>query len=96
MTPRGLFLGFHRNTMASPTAIVEVLAETENEITFRSHRSYLPYFGERGIWYGVTIEEFEKVGMISSKAIAEHGGLQIEEKIDGMWQVFTVSKKADK
>ena len=92
MTPRGLFNGIHRNIMTSPIAIVEVMAATENEITFRSHRSYLPYFGEKGIWHGVTVEEFEKVGMISAKAIAEHGGLQIEEKIDGMWRVTTITK----
>jgi hypothetical protein len=34
--------------------------------------------------------------MMIDKAIAEHGGLQIEEKIDGMWWVMTVRKKADK
>jgi hypothetical protein len=96
MTPRGLFLGFHRNIMASPTAIVEILAATENELTFRSHRDYLRLFGDRGISYGVTVQEYEQVGMMIDKAIAEHGGLQIEEKIDGMWWVMTVRKKADK
>ena len=96
MTPRGLFLGFHRNGMASPTAIIEVVAETENGITFRTHRDYLRYFGERGIWYGVTVEEYDQVGRIMSKAIAEHGGLQIEDNIDGMWRIITVSKKPAK
>jgi hypothetical protein len=93
MTPQGYFLGFHRNAMTWPTAVVEVTAETENEVTFRSFRAYVPYFGEKGILYGVTIGEYEKIGMIVNKAIAEHGGLQIEEKIDGMWWVTTVSKK---
>ncbi len=96
MTPRGLFLGFHRNIMASPTAIVEVLAATENEITFRSHRDYLRIFGDRGISYGVTVQEYEQASMIIDKAIAEHGGLKIEEKIDGMWWIITISKKTDK
>lgn len=93
MTPQGLFLGFHRNIMVNPRAIVEVTAATENEITFRSHRAYVPYFGEKGISYGVTVQEFEKVGMIINKAIADHAGVQIEEKIDGMWTIFTFSKK---
>jgi hypothetical protein len=93
MTPQDLFNGFHRNIMAAPTAIVEVTAATKDEITFRTHRTYLQYFGDKGISYGVTVAEFEKVRMVINKAIAEHGGLQIEEKIDGMWWITTVSKK---
>ena len=96
MTPQFLFMGFHRNYMTAPTAIMEITAATENDITFRMNRYYLQYFGDAGISYGVTVQEFEKVGMLINKAIAEHGGLQMEQKIDGMWWITTVSKKVGK
>ncbi len=96
LTPQGLFNGFHRNFMTAPTGIMEVTATTANEITFRANRPYLPYFGDKGIWYGVTLQEFEKVGMMIDQAIAARGGLEMEEKIEGMWWITTVRKKAAK
>lgn len=94
MTPQRLATGFHRNLMCDPAAIVEVVAATENQISFRLNRYYLPYFGDQGAWYGVTVPEAEKVWMMINQAIAARGGLELEEKIEDQWWITTVRKKA--
>jgi hypothetical protein len=96
MSLQAFFNACHRNFMTNPTGIMEATAATENELTWRANRPYLPSFGDKGIWYGVTLQEYEKVNMIVGKAIADWIGLEIEDKIDGMWWITTVRKKAAK
>jgi hypothetical protein len=92
-TPRMLLNGLYWNFVCDPQGTLEVLSASENEITFRGNRPYLAVFGDMRISYGVTVEEYEKVGMIIDKAIAEWMGLAIEEKIEGPWWITTIRKK---
>lgn len=94
MTPQSLATGVQRNLMSDPAAIVELVAATDNQVSFRYNRYYLPYFGEQGAWYGVTVREAEKVWMIIDQAIAARGGLELEEKIEDQWWIVTARRKA--
>ena len=92
MTPQGRVLGGHRNFMTQPNAIMEIVAASGNEITTRANRPYLARFGDQGIWYGVTVQEAEKVWMMTGKAIAARASLEVEDKIEGPWWISTVRK----
>ena len=88
-----LIQGTHRNALALNSDL-EILSESEKSITARLARSWLKYFGEDRLIYGVSVEEYETWLKEANLAIAEYLGLEWKQKIDGDWIVITVTEKS--
>ena len=88
-----LIQGTHRNALATNSHL-EILSESKESITARLARSWMKYFGEDRLLYGVTVEEYEIWLKEVLVAIAEYLGLEWKQKVDGDWIVITVTEKS--
>ncbi len=88
-----LIQGTHRNALALNSHI-EILSESKQSITARLARSWIKYFGEDRLIYGVSVEEYEVWLKEAHLAIAEYLGLEWKQKVDGDWIVITVTEKS--
>jgi hypothetical protein len=82
-----------RNFLSWPGMEVEVLSQTETSVTARVNRPWIAYFGDTGTWYGVTLEEFERLNSMFMGRIANYHGLAFEERRDGERLVLTFSRR---
>jgi hypothetical protein len=91
--PFEVMRGMRRNFMSWPGTEIEVLNQTETAVTARMNRPWTPYFGAAGTWYGITLEEFERVNSMFMQRVADHHGLAFEERRDGESWVLTFSRR---
>lgn len=81
--PAQVMRGMRRNWLSFHSGKVEVLELTDDMARARFNRaSYLEYFGEDGVSYGVTVDEYEMVFDIFNRRIADYHGLVYEGQID--------------
>jgi hypothetical protein len=91
--PVEVMRGMRRNFLSWPTMEVEVLSQTETSVTARVNRPWAAYFGDSGSWYGVSLEEYERVNSMFMRRIADYHGLTFEERRDGDGLVLTFSRR---
>lgn len=91
--PFEVMRGMRRNFLINPAAEFEILAQTENSVSARFNRPYVTYFGESGTWYGVTLEEYERLNSMFFQRIAEYHGLAFDERREGERWVITFSRR---
>jgi hypothetical protein len=91
--PLEVMRGMRRNFLSWPGMEVEVLSQTETSVTARVNRPWIAYFGDTGTWYGVTLEEFERLNSMFMGRIANYHGLAFEERRDGERLVLTFSRR---
>ena len=77
--------GMNRNYLMFTGSEFEIVDQSEAFVTARSNRPWVRYFGEDGVWYGVTLEEYETVFKMFNAAVAEHLGLGYEEWEEDGW-----------
>lgn len=88
--PVRVMRGMHRNWVSWHGGEVEVVELSDDVATARFNRTgYLEVFGEDGMLYGVSVEEFERVNELFARGIADHHGLEYEQSIDGDHVVMT-------
>jgi hypothetical protein len=91
--PFEVMRGMRRNVMSWPGMEVEVLSQTETAVTARMNRPWTAYFGDSGTWYGITLEEFERLNSMFMQRVADYHGLAFEERRDGESWVLTFSRR---
>ena len=92
-TPMRLLRGMYRNWMSSPAQTCEVLDAGETMVRARCNRPYLAYFGEDGVSYGVTLEQYEQFGTGFASGIAEAHGMDWSQRVDGDDLLITIRKR---
>lgn len=92
-TPAQVVMGMRRNFLAWPDGTFEILGETETAVTARFNRPWTAYFGESGTWYGVSLEEYERINSMFYRRIADYHGLAYEERREGDSWVITYSRR---
>ena len=92
-TPMKLLRGMYRNWMSHPGQTCEVLEAGEARVRARCSRPYVSYFGENGVAYGVTLQEYELAGVGFASGIAEAHGMMWEQEVDGDDLVITIRKR---
>jgi hypothetical protein len=90
--PVEVMRGMRRNLLSWPGAEFEILSQTERAVSGRVNRHWAAYFGDTGTWYGVTLEEFERLNSMFMRRIAEYHGLRYEERREGEHLVLTYSR----
>jgi hypothetical protein len=91
--PFEVMRGMRRNFLSWPGMEVEVLSQSEAAVTARVNRPWTPYFGATGTWYGVTLEDYDRLSSMFMQRIADYHGLAFEERRDGEWQILTFSRR---
>lgn len=92
--PLQVMRGMRRNLLAWPGSEFEILSQDENSVTARANRPWVAYFGDDRLWYGVTVDEFERLNAIFMRRIAEYHGLEFREQRDGDWWVLTFARRS--
>jgi len=85
--------GMNRNYMMFFGSEFELVEQSETAVSARSNRPWTRYFGEDGVWYGVTIEEYEKTFQIFNKGLADYLGLGYREWTEDGWSYMEFSLK---
>jgi hypothetical protein len=83
----------HRNLALWPDCELEIVEQSEASVTVRSNQPWAVYFGEDEVWYGVTLDEWEKTFKVFNARLADHLGLGYEDWVeDGWWYMkFTLT-----
>ena len=81
----GVIGGMNRNFLLYTESEFELVDQSETSVTARSNRPWVRYFGEDEMWYGVTLEEFEKTFQVFNSGLAEYLGLGYEEWVEDDW-----------
>ncbi len=81
----GIVRGMHRNYSLWPNCEFELVEQSEESVTARVNRPWAGYFGEDEIWYGVTLEEYEKSFQVFNSRLSEYLGLGYEEWVEDGW-----------
>ena len=85
--------GMVRNYHIWPNMEIEILTESDSEVTGRMNVPYAPFFGEDGEAYGVTLQEFQAVLFGTNEGIAHYLGFDMTHEVDGDWIQFRVSAR---
>ena len=91
--PFEVMRGMRRNFLSWPAIEIEVLSQSETSVSARVTRPWTAYFGESGTWYGVTLEEYERLNSMFMRHIADYHGLAFEERRDGERLILTFSRR---
>ena len=92
--PMRVFRGMRRNFLAEPNSKVELLDSLENKVIGRFNRSYVSRrFKDNASFYGITLDEYEGWLRGFHRGVCEYLHLKYEDKIEGEWVIFTISKK---
>ena len=92
-TPIRLFRGMYRNWMSHPEQRCELLEATESLVRAQCNRPYLSYFGDDGVAYGVTVQDFEESGVGFASGIAEAHDMVWTQENRGATHVITIRKR---
>ena len=85
--------GMHRNFSLWPDCEFEIVEQSETFVTVRGNRPWAQYFGEDQVWYGVTLDEYEKSFQLFNSKLAEYLGLGYEAWAEDDWQYMKFSLK---
>jgi hypothetical protein len=77
--------GMNRNYMMFTGSEFELVEQTGTSVTARNNRPWTQYFGDDELWYGVSLEEFEKVFQIFNQELAEYLGLGYRDWMEDGW-----------
>jgi hypothetical protein len=91
--PLQVMRGMRRNFLAWPGVEVEILNESDASVTARVTRPWVAYFGDDQTWYGVTLDEYERLNSMFMRRIAEYHGLAFRERRDGERLVITFARR---
>ncbi len=80
-----VILGMHAGMMGFPGAEYEIVEQTGESVTARSNRPWARDFGENGMFWGVSLEEFESVWSVFGNALADRFGLRYEQWVEDEW-----------
>lgn len=92
-TPAGVMRGMRRNFLAWPGMEAEILSESDESVSARFTRPWVAYFGDDRTWYGVTLDEFERLNSMFMERIAEYHELAFEERRDGERWIVTFARR---
>ena len=92
-TPWKLFRGMYYNWMSNPEQRCELLEASDAEVVARCNRPWAGFIDERGPAYGVSVGEYETVGLVFCQGIAEYHGLEWIQERNGNDFRITVRKK---
>ena len=92
-TPMSLFRGMYRNWISHPEQHCELIEAEESHVRAECNRPYLSFFGDDGVAYGVTLEEFEQSGVAFAAGIAEAHGMTWEQEVDGEALLISISRR---
>ena len=92
-TPFVLFRGMYYNWMSHPDQTCELLEAGENLVRARCNRPYLGYFGTSGESYGVTVAQYEEMGLNFAATIADYHGMDWQQRVDGDDVMITIRKR---
>lgn len=87
--PAAVFRGMRWNWLAFHGGTVEVLEYSDSVASGRFNRPYRAVFGDDGVLYGATIEEFETLFATFNEGVAERHGLVLEQEVDEDGWVMT-------
>ena len=88
-----LFRGMYRNWMIHPEQTCELLQANEDVVRARCNRPYVSYFGDDGVAYGVTLQDYHDSGEAFSATIADKHGIDWEQSVDGSDLLITVRRR---
>ncbi|MDQ3950959.1 MAG: hypothetical protein M3282_11520 [Gemmatimonadota bacterium] len=83
--------GINFNFAALSGSESQIVTASDTAASVRFKRSYVPYFGAQGQMVGVTVDEYERALWALHQRIAAHLGLRVEKRVEGDWQVITVT-----
>ena len=87
----GIVRGMQRNFLLWPNCEFEIVEQSEKSVTVRATRPWAVYFGEDQVWYGVTLNEYEKLYQVFNARLSEHLGLGYEGWVEEGWQYMKFS-----
>ena len=82
-TPFVLFRGMYYNWMSHPDQECELLEVSESRLVARCNRPYAEWVAAREEAYGVSVEEYEAVGLAFAAGIAAYHGMEWTQERDG-------------
>lgn len=92
--PGQVLLGMRRNWLSFHGGEVEVLELGDGVASARFNREpYLDVFGDDGVLYGVTVEEFELVNSLFGRGIGDYHALVYEDSISDDGWVMTFRRE---
>jgi hypothetical protein len=92
-SPMSVFRGMRYNFNSFPSARFELIDSLENKVTGRYERWYAPSFKDSATQYGVSLAEFEGLFRAFNRGVAEYLGLVYEDRVEGEWVNFSLTKK---
>jgi hypothetical protein len=81
------------NALSHPQAKVEMTTFTDSLVVMRVFATEVAGFGPSRMMRGVSLDEYRKIFAHSSRIIAEHVGVALEQRYDGDWLVLTMRTK---
>ena len=69
----------------------EIVEQSPTSLTARYNRPWVWMFGEEGVVWDVTVDDFDKLWSIWLRGLGDYLGLQIEDWIEDGWLYFTIS-----
>jgi hypothetical protein len=91
--PMDVFRGMRYNMISLPNCKYELIDSLEEKVVGRYSRWYVPAFKDNASLYGVSLDEFEGLIRAVQRGIAEYLGLRYEDRIEGDWVNFSMTKK---
>ncbi len=91
--PASLVSGTFRNMDLWPDFTMEILEESETSYVVKMNRPWADRFGDDGLFYGVTIDEYEKWLEIVMEEIADYLELDYEQKLEEDHLILTIKGK---
>lgn len=93
-SPVQVLRGMRRNWLSFYGGEVEIIAASDQAAGGRFNRAPLTRaFGDDGVLYGVTLEEFDRINTLFYEAIANYHGLAFEERREGDDTVLTFRQR---
>ena len=85
--------GIYRNQQMFPESEFEIMKISEESVTARTTYEWIKLFGENGVLYDTTIDEYKEVFKYFNEELAKSLGMTYEESFDEKWQYMTFTKK---
>jgi len=94
VTPLQVLRGMRRNFLLYSDMRLEILDSLQNKVIGRFNRPYLArLFKDSPSFYGMTLNEYEGWWLAFYRRLCDYLHLMYEDKIEGEWITFTISKK---
>lgn len=77
--------GMQAGMMGFPSAEFEIADQTAESITARVNRPWASDFGETGMFWGVSLEEFESLWEVFGDALGDRFDMEYHHWIEGEW-----------